>query len=94
MGLVAEADALRQRQKSHMHLGSFNEKTIALYQQLEDLKTLLEQAKDKRMLEDINEKFTNTIGVKQVANPETDDPYADEGNVEEDDGVVPHEVVG
>lgn len=94
LGLVAEADALRQRQKSHMHLGSFNEKTIGLYQQLEELKSLLEQAKDKRMLDDINEKFTNTLGVKVTANPETDDPYADEVNVEDEGYLIPTEFVG
>ena len=85
LGLVAEADALRQRQKSHMHLGSFNEKTIALYQQLEDLKSLLDQAKDKHVIDEINEKFTNNMALKRVADPTTDDPYADEFFMEEED---------
>ena len=86
--LVGEADALRQRQKSHMHLGSFNEKTIALYQQLEDLKSLLDQAKEKTMLDDLDHKFTTNIGVRVVADPTTDDPFADE------DEFIPKEVVG
>ena len=62
LGLVEEADALRQRQKAHMHLGSFNEKTLGLYHQLEDLKSLLDQAKNKHNLDNIDEKFTNEIG--------------------------------
>ena len=78
LGLVEEADALRQRQKAHMHLGSFNEKTLGLYHQLEDLKSLLDQAKNKHNLDNIDEKFTNEIGQKVVADPTTDNPYAEE----------------